>query len=226
LYGDTPLPAPHTADSPASARIRFGTWEEFARFLSQEPDERGLFLSGHNPPPIGTDVTVQLLLPDGNQVLLEARVAYALGTLEAEAVGSDPGMGVQFTHMSEEQGLRLQQLIADAVDAQRGGTEAGGRDPRLDPLVALIERSQFDRAVRQLERMHNERPGRIDVRVLLHLAQARRARAQFEFDLAMEHYRALLQLDPAHSEARDQLELLRGEAQRTKALFERVFGRR
>jgi tetratricopeptide (TPR) repeat protein len=171
-------------------------------------------------------VTVQLLLPDGSEVLLEARVAYALSTLEAEAVGSDPGMGVQFTHMSEETGKRLQQLMADALDAHRGGPEGGERDPRLEPIAALIERSQFDRAVRVLEQMHNERPGRIDVRVLLHLSRARRARARFEFDEAIQHYRALLEVDPRNGEARDQLELLRGEAERTKALFERVFGRK
>src|SRR4051795_13595396 len=102
----------------ATARIRFDSWSEFARFMNQDGGSRGLFVRAAVPPPIGTDLTVHFVLPDGSDLALPGRVAHRLSAEEAQAMGEDPGMGVQFTHMSEEQALRIQEIMANAESRQ------------------------------------------------------------------------------------------------------------
>lgn len=102
----------------ATARIRFDSWSEFARFMNQDGGSRGLFVRAAVPPPIGTELTVHFVLPDGSDLALPGRVAHRLAAEEAQAMGEHPGMGVQFTHMSEEQALRVQEIMATAESRQ------------------------------------------------------------------------------------------------------------
>lgn len=102
----------------ATARIRFDSWSEFARFMNQDGGSRGLFVRAAVPPPIGTELTVHFVLPDGSDLALPGRVAHRLTAEEAQAMGEHPGMGVQFTHMSEEQALRVQEIMATAESRQ------------------------------------------------------------------------------------------------------------
>ena len=82
--------------------------------MNQDGGARGLFVRAAVPPPIGTDLTVAFVLPDGSDLALPGRVVHRLAAEEAQAMGEHAGMGVQFTHMSEEQALRIQELMANA----------------------------------------------------------------------------------------------------------------
>jgi Tfp pilus assembly protein PilZ len=233
------------ASKAATARIRFESWAEFARFLHQDGGSRGLFVRADAPPPIGTDLNVQFVLPDQSELVLAGRVVHCLSADEARAANEEPGMGVQFTHMSAEQAERVEALMAQANATETNGNRAkvelerpaptssarprGAsmpvRDPRLEQVAQLLERGRFDAAERRLGDLLAESPDLTAAKILLLVAQARRARAQFDFELALELYTGVLMLDSTHREALDQMEALRAEATHTKELYERVFGR-
>ena len=71
----------------ATARIRFDSWSEFARFMNQDGGSRGLFVRAAVPPPIGTELTVHFVLPDGSDLALPGRVAHRLSAEEAQGHG-------------------------------------------------------------------------------------------------------------------------------------------
>lgn len=257
-----------------TAHIRFSSWEEFGGFLGQQGSSRGLFVRAEKPPPIGTELSVHFVLPDGSDLTLAGRVVHSVNPLEAQALDEEPGMGVQFTHMSEEQGRALQELMMKALSSpslhpagpQRAAPPPptpspfddppsareptavarvviprAGRfaeplptppaqprvpdeDPRLHEASSLLDRLRFDAAEQKVAEVLRERPGSFEGRIILFTAQARRAASQFDFQTAIDKYRALLQLDPEHTEARAQLSLLQREAETSRALVERVFG--
>lgn len=220
-----------------TARIRFGSWEELARFVMQS-DGRGLFVRAATPPPIGTELTLQLILPDGRDLALPGRVAHRVGA----GSGGDPGMGVQITHMSAEQAERLQQLMSNPDIARNFHKQASLRpepeppapatplpatatmSPLLVQALTLLDRSRFDTAERCVMDVLGDDPSNVEAQKLLLVIQARRLRSQFDFDRATQKYRAILKLDPQHAEAKEQVAALSNEIEHSKALFERVFG--
>lgn len=234
------MPSPPDKAVP-TARIRFASWEELARFV-MESDGRGLFVRTASPPPIGTELTLQLVLPDGRDLALPGRVAHRVTDQRAE-----PGMGVQITHMSAEQAERLQQLMSDpAVSRSLHREQASQRPapptkpaavPSAPPLpeeppksslllqaMQLLDRARFDTAERNVMDVLGDDPTNVEAQKLLLIIQARRLRSQFDFDRATQKYRAVLKLDPDNPEAKEQVASLSSEIEHSKALFERVFG--
>jgi Tfp pilus assembly protein PilZ len=255
----------HSASTPPTAHIRFTSWEEFGGFLGQQGSLRGLFVRADKPPAIGTELRVHFVLPDGSDLTLSGRVVHTVNPLEAQALDEEPGMGVQFTHMSEEQGRALQELMMKALSSPslppagrprraeqprapepseptafaRVATSRASRDhepleppaarvpdedPRLQEASSLLDRVRFDAAEEKVAEVLRERPGSFEGRVILFTAQARRAASQFDFQTAIDKYRALLQMDPDHAEAKAQVQLMQREAETSRALVERVFG--
>jgi hypothetical protein len=233
------------------ARIRFRSWPEFAKFLTQDTDDRGLFVRLGRPPEIGTELVVEFLFPDLSDLTLRVRVVHRVTAEQAEQCGEEPGMGVQFTDMSAEQAAELQGLIAQA-DVAKGIVEAEGRslkpppsgleslraaprgkptepsesawnDKRMRDAYALLDRSRFDAAERLVSELMTQRTDQ-EVKVLLLLIQARRATSQFDFEGALEKYGAVLEEQPEHGEAQEQVRQLHGELKHSAELFERVFG--
>ena len=231
----------------ATARVRFTSWAEFARFVQQEGGARGLFMRAASPPPIGTELTVHFVLPDHTDLTLPGRVVHRLSADEAQANASEPGMGVQFTHMSAEQAERLEALMQQAVAHVSNGQPApkpangvrsipaqaseirasqpGGRDPRLDQVAALLERSRFDAAEKKAVEILTDTPNLTAARILLLVTQARRASSQFDFEHAIDLYGSVLMLDSSHEEAVEQMRHLPGQLEHTKELNTRVFGK-
>jgi len=226
-----------TAKAVPTARIRFGSWEELASFVMQS-DGRGLFVRTNSPPPIGTELNLQLVLPDGRDLELPGRVAHRVTDPRSE-----PGIGVQITHMSAEQAERLQQLMSNPELSRSLNKQVSQRPgpksvepPAMPPPAApamgallvqaytLLERARFDTAERNVMDVLGDDPANIEAQKLLLIIQARRLRSQFDFDRATQKYRAVLKLDPEHAEAKEQVGALEGEIEHSKALFERVFG--
>jgi hypothetical protein len=290
--------------------------------MNQAGGSRGLFVRAAAPPPIGTELTVQFVLPDGSDLVLPGRVAHRLSAEEAQAMGEHPGMGVQFTHMSEEQAQRIQDIMATAESRQSmrnsaptpvdvngdaqptsepaeppavapviaplatpvaapavapaaaparippamrsplarpsgaqshngvnvarpngvysarpvaspvarrsvpsGAISGAPQDPRLLQAASMLERGRFDLAERTVAEVLQDNPDLAAARILAHLIAARRARAQFSFEEAIERYRAVLKFDPRHPEAQEQVATLPSELAHSIALYERIFGK-
>lgn len=72
-----------------------------ARFLAGEASDLstgGLFVATSDPLPLGTELTLGLLLPDGHRVVVDAVVSWARGP----HAGGAEGMGVRFVRLSPE----------------------------------------------------------------------------------------------------------------------------
>jgi len=223
--------------------VRFTSWSDFAKFLTQDSDDRGLFVRLGRPPSLGTELELQFVFPDLSDMALRARVVHRVTPEQAEALRSEAGMGVQFTDMSAEQAHRLQSVIAQA-DVARSIVEVEGRSLKAPPDVApphqpepgsiwddkrmrdaygLLDRSRFDAAERLAAELLTERSSD-DVKILLLLIQARRLGSQFDFEGALRKYGAVLELQTDHEEAQEQVRQLHAELEHSADLFNRVFG--
>ena len=72
-----------------------------ARFLAGEASDLstgGLFVATSDPLPLGTELTLGLLLPDGHRVVVDAVVSWARGPHS----GGAEGMGVRFVRVSRD----------------------------------------------------------------------------------------------------------------------------
>ena len=133
-----------------TAHIRFQSWEEFGAFLGQSGGARGLFVRADKPPAIGTEIGVHFVLPDGSELLLSGRVVHSLNALEAQALDEEPGMGVQFTHMSQEQGRQLQELMMKAFEASMAYRAyaleviAQRRRQATEDLISILTHAEVD----------------------------------------------------------------------------------
>jgi DnaJ-class molecular chaperone len=97
-------------------------------------------------------------------------------------------------------------------------------DELISDAVALLERSRFDDAIALLNEVLAADPERIKAQLFLRTAQARRAFAAKDDAGAGEHYRALLELQPEHAEARERLAQITARAAQPGVL-RRLFGR-
>jgi predicted Zn-dependent protease len=83
------------------------------------------------------------------------------------------------------------------------------QDPRrtFDAEIALgsalkhLASSRFDHAELELEQLCQLRPGHRDAQIWLRVCRGRRLKAERKAELAQEEYRAVLELDPEHREA-------------------------
>jgi tetratricopeptide (TPR) repeat protein len=106
-----------------------------------------------------------------------------------------------------------------------GATSGAPHDPRLHQAASLLERGRFDPAERKVAELLEDIPDLLAAKILAHVIDARRLRAQFAFEGAIERYRAVLQLDPEHREAAEGLAKLPHELEHSRVLYERVFGK-
>jgi curved DNA-binding protein CbpA len=97
-------------------------------------------------------------------------------------------------------------------------------DESISDAIALLERSQFDDAIALLNEVLAADPERIKAQLFLLTAQARRAFAARDDAAAGAHYRALLELQPEHPEARERLAQISARAEQP-GLLRRLFGR-
>lgn len=100
-----PPPAPAKEDRRWEARTPLCTaigYQSRARFFSGfsgDVSQGGLFITTESPLPVGSTLTVSLVLPTGKQVLTEARVTWNRMPQEN---GEPPGMGVRFVTPATE----------------------------------------------------------------------------------------------------------------------------
>lgn len=95
------------------------------------------------------------------------------------------------------------QYSAVVSDGPRTSERRTAADTEMALRAALkhLAGSRFDQAELELERLCELRPDHRDSHVWLHVCRARKLKAERRLDAAIEHYRAVLALDPQHREA-------------------------
>jgi hypothetical protein len=76
-------------------RVTFDRPSGPAEGETEDISARGLFIRTDALLPVGEDTEVRLVFPDGEMVVLTARVAHMLTPSAARALGRHPGMGFE-----------------------------------------------------------------------------------------------------------------------------------
>ena len=79
----------------------------------------GVFIESNLPPRVGTDLALELVLPDDPTVPINAKGKVAWVRPREERYAFFPGMGVQFTEISEEGRARLLDMVKSLDQARK-----------------------------------------------------------------------------------------------------------
>jgi hypothetical protein len=70
-----------------------------------------MFIITSEPPPVLTEVEVQMQLPEGHSIRLRGRVVHVIDAQQAAAAQHDPGVGIEFIGLEPEMRAQIHQLI-------------------------------------------------------------------------------------------------------------------
>jgi uncharacterized protein (TIGR02266 family) len=91
--------------------VRCETWAEFAELYASDVSRGGMFIATDEPPPILSEIEVDMRLPEGHSVQLKATIVHVLGVEQATSEGKQAGVGVQFLNLNPQQKQQIVQLV-------------------------------------------------------------------------------------------------------------------
>jgi len=96
---------------PIEGVVDLETENNFYTGLSRDVSMGGVFIATHVPPPVGTDVLVQLVLP-GDEVKLQiAGVVRWIRSLSASCEGMPPGCGISWVALPASTTLVIARFV-------------------------------------------------------------------------------------------------------------------
>lgn len=107
--------------SPLAATLRYTTpGSKNSAGVTCEIGGGGIFIETSSPPQIGTILTLELALPDdpANPICAQGQVAWVRAEEQRHVLY--PGMGVQFTEISDESRARIVKMVK-SLDHSRSG---------------------------------------------------------------------------------------------------------
>jgi uncharacterized protein (TIGR02266 family) len=108
---------------PVELAVKVGcpSWADYLDLYATNLSRGGLFIASGMSAPVGTELTVELSLPNGETVALHAEVAH----LVKDEDGREPGMGVTFVDLDDETRRALEAMVMVA----RFTTRQAGNEP-------------------------------------------------------------------------------------------------
>lgn len=91
--------------------IRCDSWAEFATLYASDVSQGGMFLVTDDPPPILSRVELRMQLPEGHEIVLDARVVHVIDQDQAAAEGKHAGVGVEFVELDEVRKREIHRLV-------------------------------------------------------------------------------------------------------------------
>lgn len=146
--------------------VRCESWAEFAQLYAADVSRGGMFIETDQPPPILSEIEVDMRLPEGHSVLLKASVVHVFGAEQAEREGKRPGVGVQFVNLNSLQKQQIVQLVefarweGDSPTASYASRmfETSTSLPPSKVLEALSERNPVARGSLRAGGVHATQP--------------------------------------------------------------------
>jgi len=137
-------------------QIRCETWAEFATLYASDVSQGGMFLVTDEPLPILSRIELRLQLPEGHEIVLDARVVHVIDAQQAAAEGKHAGVGVEFVELDEVRKREIHQLVefarweggsgntsfAKSMFEQAGSLSAADVIASLPPVPTLPKPSQ------------------------------------------------------------------------------------
>ena len=91
--------------------MRCETWGEFVALYASDVSQGGMFVIMEDPPPVLSEVDVQLKLPEGHEIPLRARVVHVIEPEQATEAEREPGVGIEFIGLDTAKRAQIHQLI-------------------------------------------------------------------------------------------------------------------
>jgi uncharacterized protein (TIGR02266 family) len=111
-----PLVRRRDADRRAADRVRvladvgFHSDSNFFTGFSSDVSDGGLFVATYDLLPVGTELTLSFVLPEGHQITVTGRVSWIRELSDSEDL--HPGMGIAFDDLSARDHAAIQRFIA------------------------------------------------------------------------------------------------------------------
>ncbi|HTN52208.1 MAG TPA: TIGR02266 family protein, partial [Anaeromyxobacter sp.] len=111
-------------------RLAYGSLDDFVERHAVNVSRGGIFVQTLDPKPVGTEVSLDITLDSGDQVIRGKGVVRwtAPPSAPGEPVRA-PGMGIKFTELSRES-----RALIDLMVATRGGQGESDEPPRPEEL--------------------------------------------------------------------------------------------
>jgi uncharacterized protein (TIGR02266 family) len=108
-------------------------WEDYLDLYTTNLSRGGLFIASAMSAPMGTEMTVELVLPNGNTIKFHAEVMHLVDEKEATETNRPMGMGVQFLDLDAETRKALEAMVTVARFTVK---KAGGNRIKVRPTAA------------------------------------------------------------------------------------------
>jgi hypothetical protein len=141
--------------TPINIKLRCGSWQQLASIYKRDLPRGAIFLRSGNPPPVGTEVNIDLTLPSDSTIQLSGTISRHIG--EADAEGRGPGVDVRINTIPQSAMWLIETALASANQrdpskesplpgaAASGPVAAGGPAERPPSLADGAEVSEAER---------------------------------------------------------------------------------
>lgn len=113
--------------------------DELRVLWARDISQGGIFVETARPPPMRTAVQVSIVTPDG-VVELTAEVVHILDAETASASGMPPGVGLQFTDLTDETRSAVEDYLAGVAETIRTPVRGAGRARSTEDVVGAAQR--------------------------------------------------------------------------------------
>jgi uncharacterized protein (TIGR02266 family) len=123
-----------------AVKVSCPSWDDYLDLYTTNLSRGGMFIASNVSVPIGTQLDVQLRLPNASTVTLRAEVAHLIGELRARETAQERGMGVTFINLDDETRRALEAMVTVARFTIKTGAPVRlstrpadeSRPPRID----------------------------------------------------------------------------------------------
>lgn len=91
--------------------VRCETWGEFVALYATDVSQGGMFVVTDDPPPVLSEVELRLVLPEGHEMPLRARVVHMIEPTQAAHARREPGVGIELIGLDGPTREQIHQLV-------------------------------------------------------------------------------------------------------------------
>jgi hypothetical protein len=128
------------AASPLTIKLRCTSWQQLRSIYERDLTRGTLFLRSERPPPIGTEMRIDLTLPSGSVIALTGRISDHLEYDIVQARG--PGVDIALDQVPQAAMWLIESALASAAEQAAATAARGQRDAGPDPAAPAAPRAR------------------------------------------------------------------------------------
>lgn len=91
--------------------VRCESWGEFVALYATDVSQGGMFIVTDDPPPVLSEVEIRMVLPEGHEMPLRARVVHVIEPAQAAHARREPGVGIELIGLDAAKRAQIVQLV-------------------------------------------------------------------------------------------------------------------